>query len=333
MELWNKLRINKMGTKKSFLNENFSILLIFLGILLLLISIILFFWRSSGFSFDLPINTEKFNHFGSFVSGIIGTTWSLAGVILFYVALKEQRKDYKTNQVALNTQIQSFGQQVREYELQRQELEQTRNVLIEQSKTLKIQQFESTFFNSLNLLSSITQNINFTKSPSNFNTMILKEVDNKDYIGKNCFEFFYKELERKYKMKYKSYITSNLKQTYKQDEEFNVPFEIHRELANESYEEIFSKYQAALGHYFRTLYNIIRLVKNQNPENSKYYTNLVRAQLSTYEHLLLFYNCFSEYGEERFKPLIIEFSLLDNMPINKLIDEKHIDFYPKEAYK
>src|SRR5215213_5051365 len=40
------------------------------------------------------------------------------------------------------------------------------------------------------------------------------------------------------------------------------------------------------------------------------YTNLVRAQLSSYEIALTFYNCLSEMGREKFKPLVERYALL-----------------------
>lgn len=70
----------------------------------------------------------------------------LAGVILLYVALDEQRKDIKINQNALIKQIEEF-------ELQRVELSETREIFKEQSITLKIQRFENTFFQLINLYS------------------------------------------------------------------------------------------------------------------------------------------------------------------------------------
>ena len=93
------------------------------------------------------------------------------------------------------------------------------------------------------------------------------------------------------------------------------------------------KNHSDLGHYFRTLYNIVKFVNDKQPHNPKYYTNLLRSQLSTYEHLLLFYNCQSVYGKERFKPLIIEYSLLDNLAISVLLDKEHKNFYPSKAYE
>lgn len=129
------------------------------------------------------------------------------------------------------------------------------------------------------------------------------------------------------------YVLGNLKLVSSPLEKFNITNEVYEELARQSYDEFFDKHQSELGHYFRTIYNIIKFVNDNKPENPKYYTGLVRAQFSTYEHLLLFYNCFSEYGEEKFQPLVIEYSLLDNMPTSRLLDEEHESFYPDKAYE
>ncbi|MEQ8686398.1 MAG: putative phage abortive infection protein [Imperialibacter sp.] len=65
---------------------------------------------------------------GEFVGGTVGSMWSLAGVIFFYLALIYQR---------------------RELELQREELLESRKIMDKQSKTLQTQQFENTFFQLL----------------------------------------------------------------------------------------------------------------------------------------------------------------------------------------
>ena len=70
-----------------------------------------------------------------------------------------------------------------------------------------------------------------------------------------------------------------------------------------------------LDHYFRHLYRIFKYIheadKNLIPDDKKYeYTSIVRATLSQYELVLLFYNGFSH---PRFKELIEEYALLNNL--------------------
>ncbi len=76
-----------------------------------------------------PVNPDALNTIGEFFGGTIGSIWTLAGVILFYLALIYQR---------------------RELELQREELVESRMILSHQSETIEIQQFENTFFQLLN---------------------------------------------------------------------------------------------------------------------------------------------------------------------------------------
>lgn len=99
-----------------------------------------------------------------------------------------------------------------------------------------------------------------------------------------------------------------------------------------------------LDHYFRHLYTILRFVdesdvyvpeKDENGEPKydpqkewelKYrYTTILRATLSRYEMLILYYNGLSEFGRQKLKPLIEKYALLDN------IDRWHL--VPSREYK
>jgi len=60
------------------------------------------------FSNDSSISEEKFGQFGDFVGGVVGTIFSFASVVLFYVALKDQRKDFATSQETLQVQLEAF---------------------------------------------------------------------------------------------------------------------------------------------------------------------------------------------------------------------------------
>ena len=101
-------------------------------------------------------------------------------------------------------------------------------------------------------------------------------------------------------------------------------------------------YEASLGHYFRTLYHIIKFVnesdalKTENADgdykNRRRYTSLVRAQLSAFELELLFYNGISPNGK-KFKPLIEKFGLLENFDTKHLLSPSHESFYAKTAFE
>lgn len=286
----------------------------------------IFVWKDWSFNYNDRINADKIAQFGDFVGGIIGSIWALAGVILFYVALTDQRKDFETNRKVLESQTEILNQQIKEFELQRDELSQTRKVFEAQSKTLQLQQFESTFFNLLSLHHQIVNSIDLKSQVDKFdNTGFFKVVPKHNEkvekifditTGRDCFVKFCKGFRNTYKlMKEKSEGKSE------------------KEICKMAYSQYYQKHHSDLGHYFRNLYHIFKFVKNSNIENKKNYTNLVRAQLSNDELFLLFYNCISDIGI-KFKPLIEEFSLLKHLNNNDFIDEnRHKIFYRESSFK
>ncbi|TAK61666.1 MAG: hypothetical protein EPO24_05635 [Bacteroidetes bacterium] len=220
--------------------------------------------------------------------------------------------------------------QSKELKLQRQELEDTRKEIkgqkeqLEiQNKTLLLQNFENKFFQLLSLHHQIVNSIDLPDGVTHGNPTFLK--------GRDCFKKMYNEYERRYQEYYLQH---------------SKDYHSLEELINKSYLNFFNKYQLDIGHYFRNLYHIIKFI-DKNPEISdkEFYTSLVRAQLSTYELALLFYNCLSELGNKKFKPLIVTYHLLKNLQTDVIIDytmptlfpkysrEEHISLYSESAFK
>jgi hypothetical protein len=96
---------------KKIYSEKFASYLIIFGITVIFISILLFIYKTT-FDFSSPIDSNKFSQFGDFIGGLIGPLWALAGVILFYLALKLQTKQ-------LNLQQDEIKQQRNQFELNR----------------------------------------------------------------------------------------------------------------------------------------------------------------------------------------------------------------------
>jgi hypothetical protein len=309
---------------KNLLTEKFSRRLLLLGFTLFIVGFTLFIWNDWSFSFDNKIKSEKIGQFGDFVGGLIGSIWALAGVVLFYVALTEQRKDFATNREVLDAQTDALKQQIKEFELQRVELSETRKVFKIQSETLKKQQFESTFFNLLNLHHDIVNSIDLSstkKKYGQFTTGLTPAQKNEKITefttGRDCFVNFCKGFR-------------NVYNRYKENNESNLN---ERELCNESYLQYYEIHQSDLGHYFRNLYHIFKFIKNSDIIDKKRFTSLVRAQLSNDELFLLFYNSASELGRAQFLPIIEKFQLLKNLNRNGFIeDNNHKNFYNDSAY-
>lgn len=134
--------------------------------------------------------------------------------------------------------------------------------------------------------------------------------------GRRCFRFLYKEYIKEYEKVFKH---SSLDEIG---------------LISETYFYFYEKRQDKLAHYFQTLYNIIKYVNDADSGiDKKKYINLVRAQLSVYELGLLFYNCLTELGRDKFMPLLEEYSLFKNMPKSILYAEHHTQLYSESAFK
>ena len=200
--------------------------------------------------------------------------------------------------------------QRKELELQRSELALTRtelegqkNQLIEQNKVMRAQNFESTFFQLLRLFNETTQSIDLPVGLQANTT------------GRDCFEVFYQDLKVGWS---RNFMNAQ-----------NVDFLV---VMDKAYSDFYRTHEGDVGHYFRTLYNLVKFVHNSKMDDKRLYTNLVRAQLSSYELLLLFYNCLSNTGREKFKPLVEEYSLLKTVPRDLLINQNDMDQYSSKAF-
>lgn len=201
--------------------------------------------------------------------------------------------------------------QRRELALQRQELSLTRTELegqklqiSAQNDVLRAQNFENTFFQLLKSLNEIVSAVDLRDS----NYGVTK--------GRDCFRIFYRRLGRSYSVVEK-----------------DNPNADKRQLAVLAYERLYVEIQGEIGHYFRTLYNLVKFVHQSGAQDKRFYTNLIRAQLSSDELLMLFYNCASSYGREKFKPLIEEYALLKTLPVGHLLaPTDHSEMYASGAY-
>ena len=82
--------------------------------------------------------------------------------------------------------------------------------------------------------------------------------------------------------------------------------------SEDAYEDFYEEHHSELGHYFRTLYNLFKFVHESDEIDQRLYTNLIRAQLSDDETMLLFLNGLSSKGP-KFKPLLEKYSVLKNV--------------------
>jgi len=186
--------------------------------------------------------------------------------------------------------------------LQREELAQTNDELAAQreefaaqTKTMKIQRFENTLFNMLSLQQGIINSLDYIPQDS--------EDPNPESIGKYVFDVFYNKKITKFQygnerqiMGIKGLIQAeNDIQAYRRVSEISI-----------------------FDSYFRHLYRIFKYIDESQliDDTERYnYSCIVRAQLSEYELLLLFYNALTidDNGIYKFKNLIEKYAIFNNI--------------------
>jgi hypothetical protein len=278
------------------------------GILVALIGIIIFSWEQQTLAVDLKADSSLLGNMGSFLSGTVGVIWSLASVFLFYLALREQRKDIKINQDALNLQIK--------------ELEDTRMVYIDQSSTFKTQGFENTFFELLQLHSSTVKDLSYSGHSQQL------------YIGKEVF-FIWKEELDQFSMGDTPDSTQDGFGGWISNP--SIPFASFddiKEALDTRYRERYSKYENALNHYFRQLYHIFKYVHLSpliEDERRSFYASLIRAQLSQNELYAIVYNSLvNGYGKPNFLFLIKTYNLAKSFNYKNIPDQIIWEYFKHE---
>ncbi len=202
--------------------------------------------------------------------------------------------------ITLVMQHDELGLQRKELIQTNKELAAQREQFTAQTKTMQIQRFENTLFNMLSLQQGIV------------NSLYYKSFDgstiNLEYKGKNVFDFFYnlKTTILPYgdDMKY-----WGIKGLIEENNDVNFYPEV---------EEI-----SIFDSYFRHLYRIFKYI-DESPlidDTERYdYSSIVRAQLSEYELLVLFYNALTnkDNGVFKFKDLIEKYAIFNNIRVSML---------------
>lgn len=305
-------------SKKIIKFTSWAWIFVWIGFAVGIVSIIIFYYKNTENGFGL-------NLLGDFMSGTVASIWSLAGLFFIYVAFLGQK------QQLLNQQLEIMYSQL-EVKYTRLELAGQKLEMKEQNETLKLQKFENTFFNLLSLHHQIVDGIDEieAKETSKGGRDLLKErssfvahvnrnenktVEHVIIKGRDVFKNSYQYLMNRIERKSETDFLDN-------------------------YMVVYSSVQTDFGHYFRNLYRIIKFIdetkfmedETKNFQNQYKYTSMVRAQLSDYELLWLFYNCLSSNGKEKFKPYIEKFALFKNLPKEKVHNQELITEYDRNAY-
>jgi|WetSurMetagenome_2_1015567.scaffolds.fasta_scaffold00003_235 hypothetical protein len=333
---------NKEPIKKD--PENIKDVLIGIGLFLTIFCL----WLLSWWLIDKYVISSDPNNSNQLVRGVFGDKFGAINALF--------------SGLAFAGIIFTIFLQKRELKLQREELEDTRQEFIQQNDTLKKQRFENTFFQLLRLHNDIVDKLK------------IKAIDGETYLSREFFLGAIKDLKYRSICEYFKYsaiikletheiaefkanrdVVHSFFQKLEKEEITNLQLLTNADIENfisepiinkeenikKEYENFFHRYQYNLGHYFRNLYHIykyVHITKLIDPNEKQFYCNIMRAQLSTDELVLIFYNALTpinyysdkpNLGFPNFKYLIDKYDILQNMNSRLLLDKAHKIIFEK----
>jgi hypothetical protein len=283
--------------------------------------------------FPVQKTIPDFGDYGSFIGGTIGTIFGGITVLLVY---------------------RTYHLQKSELVLSRKELELTRG-------QLGIQNFETTFFNMLNMLSKITKDLRGLKKKyaiDSFQEATVRMrilyhaqyIADKDLLNREIVDIAIKMLDYDREEKYTNREMNLLRIELQNDvpriddiyHDWQVKHPDDSILIEWIFDYIYTKYyNTRLSQYFRYINGIIDFINTSFPSESEFdenkrskYSNILQTQLSSFELALLFYNCLTSYsensdGERKLFEHVKKYEMVDNVDVTLLMNAGHRKKYKK----
>ena len=212
----------------------------------------------------------------------------------------------------------AFFLQRYELRLQRKELQLTRDEMNEQTvqfkkqnETLSRERFENTFFHMMELHQQIVSELSTNQTEEirkefwDGGISFSKDIPvDQNISGRNLFYHSFCNIIHEIILD-GSDVVDKLRGMREVLETYG--FSYYEEMATPTY----------FDHYFRHLYTILQFVDNNGKlltqEEQYQYAKILRATLSRYELVWLYYNGLSSYGNAKLKPLIERYCMLKNL--------------------
>lgn len=295
--------------------------LIYVGLGFLFVFTIVFAFNTTDLNTG-PIDSSVWGQYGDIIGGFVGTIVALVGVLLLYETLKQQRDSFTKQQVETRffelvrlhrenvIELKSKGKSGREifiqfkdefhdlFEKVKERYPQDQSARRDNPKDINVWYKELTQISYLILFYGV----------DNSSEQALKRKIEK--ISNNWG--VYKDIEE--------HIIDKISKKHKEDKENN------RTVGTVKRYLKYDGQQSRLGHYFRHLFQTVKYVNNQPSRLFSYeekynYIKTLRAQLSTHEQAVLFYNSLTELGhpwelnqtDDNHK-LITKYNLIKNLP-------------------
>lgn len=243
-------------------NLIFAIIIASVGFLILIWFVLALIPNHLNLFYELSLN--KASKIGDFVGGFIGALFTIAGFILLYETLNLQR--------------------------------------IESSSTrafLKVQQFENNFFQLMKSHNDIVNSMDISQELFDEKGQLISR--NVFYSGKDCFGFWYLELEKTM-----------------QKESATL------EILKNSFQEFYSRWELDLSIYYSQINQLLKFVEYSNIEQENIYLDIFKANLSINELVIMFYYTYLNENSE-FVRLAEKYNIFENMIKRRLMNPEHFD--------
>ncbi len=311
-----------------------------------------------------PEEMAQTGQVGDFIGGVIGSIWALAGVFLYFSALK----------------------------LQQQELKSQREEMATSQKLLDQQLFEGTFFNLLKAQENIRNGIHAYFLWINIDNYSRIEERKEEKHGVNFFAFAKSQLDHLYHL-ISNYdlvyctlesLQENL-DNFNRSHDFNentyfydmqelyelklwtrlqylsirYPIDINYFNQKRRKEDVikkvtyiywlfYSRYEFCLSHYCRHFYNLVKFLDDYNnkllsevgeDEQEKRsdiehkinnYLSFIQSSMSSSELVALYYNMLLF---PKANALYAKYNVFENLNVENLIDKSHATFFPNIRLK
>ena len=160
-------------------------------------------------------------------------------------------------------------------------------------------------------------------------------------VGEEGYRILYKSFGKKYQQGFYIKILDHFQKIpAKWDNDLD-------KIKKNTHYKYFGGHQNRLGHYMRHYFQAINYVNSYKPFKNKYlikynYVKTLRAQLSTYEQAVFFFNSISDLGivweidtifNDYNNQLITKYNLIKNIPAEFILDIDLNSFYPDVDYE
>lgn len=233
---------------------------------------------------------------------------ALAGVVLaIFLQSRElslQRSELKFTRAEIGKQTEQFEGQKLQFESQKLQFEL-------QNETLIQQRFENTFFHLLTLHHEIVGSIADRKS---------EKGEAFETRGRAVFTGAYIPLKERYR---------GLRPNSPEDQK---ALEADIELIRNQ----FSWFYRRFGPYFTNFFSIIEFVDHNRIgylEVKQFYISLLRAQLSDYELIFVYYYAITSQNRDRYRKLAEAYHLFTELVQKDLLDPAHTRYFKKPAFR